>query len=207
VFATGSAQLQNGTLNLQTTFDNSFGLSAFLNTTLTGHGTITGGLGSSGTVAAGTGTGASTLTVNGGFTGDNVTLAARLFGTGYTNATTSDMGMLAVGGGVAFTGQADIRLDLSALNTSQVAQLRTNILAGGSSRDYAVLTTGGLSGSGSHLTLANLGNFAPSEWTFTQVTSGGNVYVRFTPVPEPASVLAVGAAALAALRSRRRRTS
>ena len=95
-------------------------------------------------------------------------------------------------GPAAVTGtiNATVRLDLSLLSPAQVNQLRSDTLAAGSFRDYNVVTaTGGLNGGTPNFLITNMGSFSPGEWSELPL-SGNAVTLRFTPVPEPAGVLA-----------------
>lgn len=134
----------------------------------------------------------------------NSTLGVRLFGTG-----ASEIGTVAVQGDVVVNTNR-ISLDLGGMNSTQVNQLRADVLAAGGSRTYRVLTaTESLSGTGfdqAGLLIANRGAFDLNEWAFDEFNTdgdpaapGGFVTVRFTPVPEPhAGIVLLGVAAIAA---------
>lgn len=155
---------------------------------LGGNGTITGNLSNnSGPTTAGTGVGQSTLSIGGNLT-VNGTYNVRLFGTGYTNASSADISRYAVGG-AASVGNGSIALDLGLLTATQVNTLRTNTLMSGSFRDYNVITTAGpVSGTPLNFTISNLGFFNAGEWSLLPSTASA-VRLRFTPVPEPLGIL------------------
>jgi fibronectin-binding autotransporter adhesin len=155
---------------------------------------------SGGTITAGTAAGLSTLAVaNGLDLQDGATYSVRLFGTG-----SADMSKIPVTGAVTIAPSAAVTLDLSGVSASS---LRSAYPGG---QTYTVLTGTTVTGSFSGIDLgwSNLGNFASSEWSLAAAPPAGSVQLVFTPaaVPEPASVFAVAAAALAARGLTRRRS-
>ena len=207
LFATPSyvtnTQIQGGTLFVNETLNGAVSVNNTAGT-LSGDNTITGSVTvNNGSISPGTGIGSSTLTVGGSFTG-NDNIDVNLFGTGYTNANNSDIGKIAVGGS-AVLNNANVRLNLSQLSASQVNQLRSDTLANGPFRDYTILsTTGGISGALPSLTIVDAGNFDPNEWSLLPIT-GNDFQLRFSPVPEPASILGAVAAGAGLLGFARRR--
>ncbi len=99
-----------------------------------------------------------------------------------------------------------LRLDLSGLSASQVTLLRTGVGAG-NSRVYDIIEgTGSVNNFlASNYSVFSLGNFAAGEWTFVTSPTLGTVQIRFTPVPEPASVFGVALAGFAVWAGVRRR--
>ncbi|MFO0850022.1 MAG: autotransporter-associated beta strand repeat-containing protein [Gemmataceae bacterium] len=180
--------------------------------------TINGG----GTLTAGTSAGAPKLSINSAGGGGGLTMnagstfAVKLFGVGAT-----EISQVAVQGFVVIdTNKID--LDLSSLNSTQVAQLRTDVLATGVPRVYRIMTvTDGLAAGSNQFDAAgfnvtNLGLFSPGEWSFgTFDTTGtgidgdpaanGFVTLVFTPVPEPGWLLASAVSCLGVYRGLRPR--
>ncbi len=136
------------------------------------------------------------LTITNGLTMANDSrYNVKLFGTG-----TADISRVNVTGATTtITTGADVRLDLSGLSVADVAVLRTDI-GEFNTRTYTVLAaTGSISGGGfnaANFSVSDFGNFNHTQWNFGVQTSGSNVVLTFQPVPEPATVLAVGAAGL-----------
>jgi hypothetical protein len=200
----GSTQIQGGTVFVNATLNGSVSVNNSA-ATLGGNSTITGSVSvNNGSISAGTGAGNSTLTVGGNLT-ENGNIDVQLFGTGYTNAGTSDIGKIAVGG-TAQLNNSVVRLNLSQLSVSDVNQLRSDTLANGPFRDYTILSTvGGISGALPSLNIVDAGNFNPNEWSLLPFT-GNDFQLRFSPVPEPASILgaiAFGAGLLGFARRRK----
>jgi len=168
--------------------------------TLTGTGTVAGpvSISSGATVSPGTsipqGT---TLTVGPTAFAAASTLRTTLFGTGST-----EIGLLSSTGAVSVNSTAGIVLDLGAVNADS---LRTAVGIG-NSRTYTVAQGVGSvdNFTTSNLTLANQGSFQSSEWSILGSPSPGNVQLLFTPVPEPVTILGVGAILLGVARLRRR---
>ncbi len=167
--------------------------------TPTGANTVT--VNGSGTITAGTGVadptlaiGANGLTLNAG-----AAYSVKLFDVG-----TTDISLLQVTGTATIDAAADVLLDLSALSSGQVNSLRTTVGVG-NSRDYTVLSATAVSGGFTSLTIGNLGNFAAGEWTLANGGTGGLVVLRFTPVPEPATAVALFVGGVGAAEWLRRR--
>jgi hypothetical protein len=166
--------------------------------TLGGSGLISGGIvvQNGGTIRAGTGTGNSTLTLTRAGSalafGAGATYAAQLYNTGPTDI--SLINETTAGGNVNIAGNALLTLDLSALSAAQVANLKATVGVG-NTRTYTIMqvtATGTIDNfSAGNFSISNLGNFAAGEWTLNTSPAAGTVQVNFTPVPEPASVMAV----------------
>lgn len=180
--------------------------------------TINGG----GTLTAGTSAGAPKLSINANSTGSGLTMnagstfAVKLFGVGATQ-----ISQVAVLGDVVIDTNK-ISLDLSALNSTQVDQLRADVLATGVPRVYRVMTASESLSAGSNqfdaagFNISNLGLFSTGEWSFGTFdtagtgidgdpAAGGFVTLVFTPVPEPGWLLASVASCLGAYRGLRHR--
>ena len=159
---------------------------------------------SGGTITAGTGVGATTLTIaSRGLTiNDGGAFATTLFGTGPT-----DISLLDVTGGTMISPNADITLDLSELSMIQADMLRSDVGVG-NTRVYTVMSgRTGNNFSASNFTITDLGSFQPSEWMFNTMPITGLVQINFSPVPEPTCVLAVCLAASAVVYRWRRRAT
>ena len=184
--------------------------------TLGGTGTISGAttVNAGGTLRGDSGTGTGTLNLG------NTTLVG---GTGSTGATLATR--LTVGGGGAINANSKVALGTNFLDLVSTAG-KFNILllddSGlGSETNYTIiLATGGANGfrrNGSAWN-ATTNNFTASDFTVTSgsgawgyqnlllgVDGSNNLTLQFTPVPEPTTVFAAGAAGLAALGLLRRR--
>jgi PEP-CTERM motif len=103
---------------------------------------------------------------------------------------------------VTLGGTSTLRL---ALNSVTVAALRTTV-GEGNSRTYTVIDSGATNVNNLFTTTDfTTAGFSASEWQVLYNQGGGNVQLVFTPVPEPASMLAVAAAGLGVFEWRRRR--
>lgn len=175
---------------------------------LGGAGTVTGNVNlnaAGATIGAGNGTADPNLTITNGLAmANNSKYQVTLFGTGVNDISRVNV----TGGSTVINTGADLELNLSALDAAQVQALR-NAVGVGNSRDYTVLAaTGIISGGGftaGNFSITNLGSFTSSEWALVNGGGGGsNVVLRFTPVSEPAGLLAVAAVGVVGLAAARR---
>jgi len=163
--------------------------------TLGGSGSIVGTV----TTAAGTtlkaGTSAADTTLA---LGNGLSLGGRYLVTLFANDSVS---RIDVTGGLASIGAGSLELELGPGVTVE------SFRAGGS-RSYTIIDAGNgqLSGTFSAANFTSAG-FNASEWSLAYDNAGGNASLNFTPVPEPATILGVAAAALLVGWGTLRRTS
>jgi len=180
------------------------GANTYSGSTLVGSATLTGRLGgqgslasavtigTGGTITAGTGAGAPSLTLNNG-----LTLSGRYLATLYSTTTSSNLilptGTAAIGGG---------SLELALGSGVTVAGLRAS-----GPHTYIILdaANGQLSGTFTTTNFTTAG-FAASEWSVAYDTTNGNVTLNFTPVPEPATILGIASAGVGVCLLIRRRS-
>jgi fibronectin-binding autotransporter adhesin len=167
-----------------------------------GAGTVTGNVNlntAGGMIEAGEGTSDPNLTVTNGLTmAADSKYRVTLFGTGANDISRVNV----TGGTTSIATGADLDLNLSGLDAAQAQALR-DAVGVGNSRDYVVLAATGTIGGGGftagNFTITDTGHFVPGEWSLANGGAGGStVVLRFTPVPEPAGLLAVAAVAVAA---------
>jgi len=158
--------------------------------TLGGTGTLPAAVSvsSGATLTAGTGVGATTFNVGPATFAANSTYRTTLFGTG-----ASDISLLNSSGLVSGNPTAGVTLDLNAVSASS---LRTAVGIG-NSRTYTVIQGTGVNNfNPSNLTLVNAAGYSPGEWAISSSPAPGTLQLVFTPVPEPVTILAVGAGVL-----------
>ncbi len=128
--------------------------------------------------------------------GSNAAYDVKLFG---TNA--SDISLINVIGNVTIDSTARITLDLSGVSRDALLSAAPN------GRTYTVLVGTGATVNNfntANLFYSNLNGFVASDFTIIAAPSAGKVQIQFTPVPEPGTVFAFGAAGLGLLGAFRR---
>jgi autotransporter-associated beta strand protein len=192
---TGGTSVFVGTLLVNNTTGSGTGTGAVnvgINGTLGGNGSITGPITVSGTLMPGTSAATPQLNAGAVTFGANSVLRATLFGTGANQIGTLNANSI--------DGSPQIVLDLSKVDAGA---LRSAV--GNDPRTYTIIqsSTPLSNFTPTDLTLIGIGNFNSSEWSISSSSVGNTVQLTFSPVPEPASILLIGAFGLAALRRRR----
>jgi len=154
--------------------------------TLGGTGTVGGAttVGNNGTIRGGDVTGVGTLTLAGSLTiGSGGTLSTKIASTSAT------ANLLAATGAFTFDTGGRVLIDGSSVPFDPATSYTYTIATSG-------MSTGGLNVTDqSVFSFANFANSSAFTFSLTGNT-GGAVLLNFTPVPEPATVLAIGAAGL-----------
>lgn len=156
---------------------------------LGGRGSIAGPIMVSGTLMPGTSAATPQLTTGSVSFSANSIFCSKLFGTG-----ANEIGSLNAS---AVNGTTQFVLDLNSVDADAL-----RVAVGGNARTYTILQSGAALGdfAPASFTFAGLGNFNASEWSIASSPEASSVQLTYSPVPEPAAILLVGALGLVVLR-------